>query len=168
MRPHRSERLGAADKNPLNVPLYIARDENPREIPLNIGVVRADRVDIGKTECRILVDRRWPSGLSKSRLALDAWLKDVAPSPGLSEWFESAPDEWDRFRDRYFRELESKPPVVEELFALVRKQPVRLVFGSANELYNSAVALRDFLLLKLTSSSPVASFTQTQRLEKAS
>ena len=32
---------------------------------------------------RVLVDRLWPRGLKKSDLALDAWLKDLAPSNEL-------------------------------------------------------------------------------------
>ena len=32
---------------------------------------------------RVLVDRLWPRGLTKEAAALDAWLKDVAPSNEL-------------------------------------------------------------------------------------
>lgn len=31
---------------------------------------------------RILVDRLWPTGLSKQQAGLDEWLKSVAPSNG--------------------------------------------------------------------------------------
>ena len=30
---------------------------------------------------RFLVERLWPRGMKKENLILDAWLKDVAPSP---------------------------------------------------------------------------------------
>jgi uncharacterized protein YeaO (DUF488 family) len=40
---------------------------------------------------RVLVDRLWPRGVSKERAALDAWLKDVAPSPELRIWFSHEP-----------------------------------------------------------------------------
>ena len=30
---------------------------------------------------RVLVDRLWPRGISKSRAALADWWKDIAPSP---------------------------------------------------------------------------------------
>ena len=36
---------------------------------------------------RILVERLWPSGVSKVRAAVDLWLKDVAPSTKLRQWF---------------------------------------------------------------------------------
>ena len=32
---------------------------------------------------RILVDRLWPRGVSKADAALDAWMKDIAPSTAL-------------------------------------------------------------------------------------
>ena len=36
---------------------------------------------------RILVDRLWPRGVSKSKAALDDWMKDIAPSTELRKWF---------------------------------------------------------------------------------
>ena len=36
---------------------------------------------------RILVERLWPRGLSKSAVRVDAWLKDVSPSTRLRQWF---------------------------------------------------------------------------------
>ena len=36
---------------------------------------------------RVLVDRVWPRGLSRSRASIDRWLKDVAPSTELRRWF---------------------------------------------------------------------------------
>jgi uncharacterized protein YeaO (DUF488 family) len=32
---------------------------------------------------RVLVERLWPRGLKQESLALDLWLKDIAPSPEL-------------------------------------------------------------------------------------
>lgn len=54
-----------------------------------IGEVRIKRVyeDADKEDgVRILVDRLWPRGVSKEVAALDGWLKDVVPSPGLRTW----------------------------------------------------------------------------------
>ncbi|MBV9250977.1 MAG: DUF488 family protein, partial [Acetobacteraceae bacterium] len=36
---------------------------------------------------RILVDRLWPRGLSKADAAIDHWIKEVAPSTELRQWF---------------------------------------------------------------------------------
>ena len=55
---------------------------------------------------RVLVDRLWPRGLSKSRVALDAWLRDLAPSDELRRWFHARPESWLAFRKRYLKELQ--------------------------------------------------------------
>lgn len=41
---------------------------------------------------RILVDRLWPRGLSKADAALNDWIKDIAPSTELRQWFGHDPD----------------------------------------------------------------------------
>ena len=33
---------------------------------------------------RVLVDRIWPSGLTKEHASVDVWLKDIASSAGLT------------------------------------------------------------------------------------
>ena len=57
---------------------------------------------------RFLVERLWPRGIKKSKLRIDAWLKDVGPSTALRQWFGHDPKRWDEFRRRYFQELEKK------------------------------------------------------------
>jgi uncharacterized protein YeaO (DUF488 family) len=54
---------------------------------------------------RVLVDRLWPRGMRKERAALTLWLKDVAPSPELREWFDHDPARWEGFDHRYHAEL---------------------------------------------------------------
>lgn len=41
---------------------------------------------------RILVDRLWPRGVSKTRAALDLWLREIAPSADLRRWFAHVMD----------------------------------------------------------------------------
>ncbi len=55
---------------------------------------------------RVLVDRRWPRGVSKARAELDEWCRDVAPSDGLRKWYGHAPDKFEEFAARYRKELE--------------------------------------------------------------
>lgn len=38
---------------------------------------------------RVLIDRLWPRGLRKDEIALDDWLRDLAPSNELRKWFHS-------------------------------------------------------------------------------
>ena len=54
---------------------------------------------------RILVERLWPRGTSKARLKLDLWLKDLAPSTELRQWYGHEPARWPQFRKRYQAEL---------------------------------------------------------------
>jgi uncharacterized protein YeaO (DUF488 family) len=93
---------------------------------------------------RILVDRLWPRGKSKDFLQLDAWLRDVAPSTELRQWFGHDPAKWTEFRKRYFAELK-KNPAVAALRELTAKGTVTFVFAAADTEHNNAVALREYL-----------------------
>src|SRR5580700_4560718 len=53
---------------------------------------------------RVLVDRLWPRGLSKARAAVDQWLRELAPSDALRQWFHAHPEAWQVFRKRYLKE----------------------------------------------------------------
>ena len=57
---------------------------------------------------RVLVDRLWPRGLTKEKAALKFWLRDLAPSNELRQWFHAHPEAWSMFRKRYFKELASE------------------------------------------------------------
>ena len=94
---------------------------------------------------RILVDRLWPRGVSKSAARIDLWLKEIAPSAALRKWFGLDPSKWTTFRDRYFRELDQNPKAVEQLMAHVRRGTVTLVYGAKDQEHNDAVALKEYL-----------------------
>lgn len=94
---------------------------------------------------RILVDRLWPRGLSKEKLQLDDWLKEVAPSQELRKWFGHDPEKWEEFRRRYFEELAAREEIVEELVHRIGDGPATLVFATRDLQHNNAVALRDYL-----------------------
>jgi uncharacterized protein YeaO (DUF488 family) len=49
---------------------------------------------------RFLVDRLWPRGLKKEEARLQAWLKELAPSPELRRWFGHDPRRWGEFQQR--------------------------------------------------------------------
>ena len=55
---------------------------------------------------RVLVDRLWPRGLRKADAPIDRWMKDIAPSTQLRQWFGHDPERWPEFRRRYTRELQ--------------------------------------------------------------
>ena len=98
---------------------------------------------------RVLVDRLWPRGLSKSQAALHAWLRELAPSDELRHWFHARPESWLAFRKRYLKEL-ALPEAAEALnelyrLARARKKNLTLLFASKNVQHNNAVVLKDLL-----------------------
>ncbi|HKR41490.1 MAG TPA: DUF488 family protein [Paraburkholderia sp.] len=96
-----------------------------------------------------LVDRLWPRGIKKESLNLDGWLKDVAPSNVLRDWFGHDPQRWDEFRQRYEQELDASPASWQAILDVARKKPVTLFYGARDTEHNQAVVLRDFLMRKL-------------------
>jgi len=97
---------------------------------------------------RVLVDRLWPRGLSKDGAAVDAWLRDLAPSDGLRQWFHARPEAWAGFCKRYIKEL-SRPEAemaLGELYRLAgRRKRLTVLFASKNQRHNNAVVLKDLL-----------------------
>ena len=94
---------------------------------------------------RVLVDRLWPRGLTPQEVSADLWLRDVAPSTRLREWYGHDPRRWDEFRERYCAELERAPRAVRALRELRRRGCVTLLFAARSRSHNHAVVLRDFL-----------------------
>lgn len=94
---------------------------------------------------RVLVDRVWPRGLSKSKARIDRWLKEIAPSTELRRWFGHDPSRWNEFRSRYRGELEKSSALVEELVEKARSAPVTLLFSARDQHHNQAVVLSEWL-----------------------
>ena len=94
---------------------------------------------------RVLVERLWPRGLTRERVAVDLWLKDVAPSPELRKWFGHDPDRWEEFRERYQHELREKSEAVQLLRQKANEGTVTLVYAARDEEHNGALVLARFL-----------------------
>jgi uncharacterized protein YeaO (DUF488 family) len=90
---------------------------------------------------RVLVDRMWPRGVKKEQARIDVWLKDLAPSTELRQWFGHDPERWAEFRERYRTELKGSPALA-ELRKLAREGKVTLVYAARDEQHNNAVVLR--------------------------
>lgn len=98
---------------------------------------------------RILVERLWPRGVSKEKAAVDLWLKDLAPSTELRKWFGHDPEKWEEFRKRYWAELGEKGDLLTLLKHRTTEGTVTFVFAASDEERNSAVALKEYLKMKL-------------------
>jgi len=95
---------------------------------------------------RILVDRLWPRGLSKEKLKIDLWLKEIAPSPELRKSFGHDPDKWDWFRTSYREELNKKSELISSVKKLEQeKGKITLVYAAKDKKHNNAVVLQELV-----------------------
>jgi len=74
-----------------------------------------------------LVERLWPRGMKKTALRIDAWLKDVAPSTTLRQWFNHDSKKWKEFQRRYRRELKANPDALRPILNAAQRGNVTLV-----------------------------------------
>jgi uncharacterized protein YeaO (DUF488 family) len=94
---------------------------------------------------RFLVERLWPRGVKKTKLRIDAWIKDVAPSDALRRWFGHDPDKWDEFQRLYFEQLDKHPESWEPIRSAARHGRVTLIYSAHDIEHNNAVALKEYL-----------------------
>lgn len=113
-----------------------------------IAVKRVYEKPSEKDGTRVLVDRLWPRGLTKKGAALDAWLKELAPSNELRIWAHGHPEAWQMFRKRYLKELAqpSANAELEELYRLAgQRKRLTLLYAFKNKEHNNAVVLKELL-----------------------
>jgi len=117
-----------------------------------MAIVKTRRVYAPKEKddgFRILVDRLWPRGLKKEEADIDVWMKDIAPSTQLRQWFNHDADKWEEFKWKYITELKQLP-ATDELATLIEKhKTVTLLYGAKDEVHNQALVIKDFILRDL-------------------
>lgn len=95
---------------------------------------------------RILVDRIWPRGLTKQKADVSLWLKTIAPSTELRQWYGHTPERWPGFRQRYLQELNEKNEEIQIICdKLKTMQNVTLVYSAKDTEHNQAVVLLEQL-----------------------
>jgi uncharacterized protein YeaO (DUF488 family) len=96
---------------------------------------------------RVLVDRLWPRGLSKSAAALDEWLKAVAPSDALRRWYGHQPEKFPAFRERYQQELRSpeQAAALDHLRQEAHDGTITLLTATRDIEHSEAAVLADLL-----------------------
>lgn len=97
---------------------------------------------------RVLVDRVWPRGMTKEQVRAALWLKEVAPSTALRQWFGHDRAKWEDFRRRYVAELDAQPLAVAKLLEEAAKGSLTLLFSARDAEYNQATVLREYLLAR--------------------
>ena len=95
---------------------------------------------------RFLVERLWPRGIKKENLELEAWLKDIAPTTELRQWFSHEIEKWSEFQKRYIEELKNKKEALEPIHKALKKGKVTLLYSAKDEEHNSALVLKNYLL----------------------
>jgi uncharacterized protein YeaO (DUF488 family) len=96
---------------------------------------------------RILIDRLWPRGISKSQAHIDEWLKDLAPSTGLRKWFGHDPQKWEEFRKKYTGELSSpeQKRLLKDIARRAITENVTLVYGARDTEHSDAMVLEEII-----------------------
>lgn len=97
-----------------------------------------------KDGTRILVDRLWPRGIKKENAMIDSWMKEIAPSNELRNWFGHDPEKWIEFKKKYFAELKANKKLCEEIISS-SGSTLTLVYGAKDEEHNQAAALKEYL-----------------------
>jgi uncharacterized protein YeaO (DUF488 family) len=94
---------------------------------------------------RVLVERLWPRGLSKTKAKLDEWDKEIAPTTDLRKWYGHEVPKWKEFQRRYKAELKKMPERVNALRHEGKKHTVTLVYAAKDEEHNGALVLKEIL-----------------------
>lgn len=94
---------------------------------------------------RFLVERLWPRGFKKEEFKMKAWLKDVAPSPGLRKWYSHDVTKWEEFQKRYRKELQENPNAWQPILDAAQNGNVTLLYSARDVEHNSALVLKEFL-----------------------
>jgi len=96
---------------------------------------------------RVLIDRLWPRGISKEKLALDEWCREVAPSTELRKWFNHEEAKASEFHRRYEVEL-SGSDAAERLLVRAKasgKATMTLLFSAKTADLSQAPTLKKYL-----------------------
>lgn len=113
--------------------------------------VRVGRVYNERTPedgARVLVDRIWPRGLTRSHADLDEWCKQVAPSTELRKWYGHDPVRFAEFGRRYRSELDDpeRADALQHLRELARQRTLTLLTATSDAEISAATVLADLLL----------------------
>lgn len=102
---------------------------------------------------RILIDRLWPRGLSRRKVAIDDWMKELAPSADLRRWFAHDPRKWVEFQKRYKLELRTQADLLDKIAKRALRGRVTLVYAARDEAHNDAVVLSAVIRRRISRSS---------------
>lgn len=112
----------------------------------NIRIKRIYEPALKEDGTRILVDRLWPRGITKTKAKLDQWNRKITPSGRLRAWFGHDPERWTEFSHRYRAELGGHADALAKLRNQARAGPITLLYAAKDEAHTHAIVLRNVLL----------------------
>ena len=120
------------------------------DAPQPPATVRVRRIYDPATEqdgLRVLVDRLWPRGMSRSRARIDEWCRHVAPSTALRRWYGHDPERFTEFGRRYRQELGSgeQESALAHLAELAQGRTLTLLTASRDPAISEAAVLAELL-----------------------
>jgi uncharacterized protein YeaO (DUF488 family) len=127
-----------------------ARTSRPKRRSSSIAIKRAYDNPMPQDGVRILIDRLWPRGVSKTKLKLDAWPRELAPSTSLRKWYGHDPARFAEFRRRYKAELAERPEQLSVLRAMVKGRAATLLTATRELDLSHAEVMRGILQRKGT------------------
>ena len=127
-----------------------ARTSRPKRRSSSIAIKRAYDNPMPQDGVRILIDRLWPRGVSKTKLKLDAWPRELAPSTELRKWYGHDPVRFAEFRRRYKAELAERPEQLSALRAMVKGRAATLLTAASELDLSHAGVMRSILQRKGT------------------
>ena len=94
---------------------------------------------------RVLIDRLWPRGVSKTQANIDLWAKGLTPSNELRKWFHAGNDREAEFACRYQHELEERSEEVAIILASLPQGVITLVTATKDLKQGHAAVLKEYL-----------------------
>jgi len=96
---------------------------------------------------KVLIDRLWPRGVLKEKAGWNEWIKEIAPSTELRQWFHHNPDRWDQFKQLYRKELAQKNNELSRLRQLEKEhRNLALLYAAKDKEHNNAIVLMEYLV----------------------
>lgn len=117
------------------------------KIPMKIRVKRVYEPVEKNDGIRILIDRLWPRGISKKEAGIDLWMKEIAPSTVLRQWFNHDPAKWQLFKIRYFKEIANNSWQTKQIENMQHKN-ITFLYSAKDEKHNNAVVLKEYFTLQ--------------------
>jgi uncharacterized protein YeaO (DUF488 family) len=129
-------------------PSRSARPSRPKRRASSIAIKRAYDDPSPQDGVRILIDRLWPRGLSKAKLKIDAWPRELTPSTDLRKWYGHEPARFTEFQRRYRAELAEHKDQLDTLRAMIRGRNATLITATREVDLSHAAVMREIMQRK--------------------